>query len=109
MNLAGMMLQTATYWARATKNEFAEFSYQAPVQIACRWQDQGTQFRNEQGELQLSKATIYSTDQVALGGYVFEGTSAASDPRTVTGAHEVKAVVSSRSLDGSEALYKVLV
>lgn len=82
--------QTATYWGSPTDNGTGGFSYAAPVQFRVRWEDKQMQFSNQVGELQVSQAVVFVSQEVEVGGYLYLGTSAAADPHTVEGAYEIK-------------------
>jgi hypothetical protein len=109
MNLAGMLPHTLTYWARGVNDKFNDFVFATPVQQACRWRDKAVQYRNEQGELQLSKAVVHSLTPLPVGGYILLGTSAATDPRALAGAFEIKGTDRANSIDATETLYKALI
>lgn len=98
---------TATYWAPAAPDEYGQTTFAAPVSLACRWQDVAQMFRDANGNDQVSRAVVYFKQAVARQGWLFEGVSAATDPRTEAGAAEIRQVGKSDNLQGSQTLVKV--
>jgi len=93
--LVKMRKQTATYWTPGTPDGMGgQSSFGAPVVLAppdgIRWENRLDLFVNENGEEEQSTAQVYLGQDVVLKGWLFEGTSAASDPRTVSGAREIR-------------------
>lgn len=88
------MIQTfphvATYWGAPTLAGYGVYTFAAPVQVNCRWEDKNEEFINDQGNDEMSQAVVYLDTDVAPGGYLFLGTSAVADPTTVDGAHKIK-------------------
>jgi hypothetical protein len=107
-----MRRQKAIYWARSdSSNEFNQWGFVDPVQIKCRWEDRNDQFLNAQGTTIISKSIVY-TDRVVREGdwlqlaVLQSGTP--SDPRSATGALEVKAFASIPDIEAKEILYKAI-
>lgn len=106
-NYARNMPETLTYWARTGTGGTGEPTFAAPVQINCRWEDKAVLFRDAYGVERTSKAIVYPAQALALQGWIYLGTSAAADPRTVTGAFEVMQTGRSNNLGGTLTLHKV--
>lgn len=113
MNFATKLNQTATYWAPGTPDGYGRVQFEAvPVAIDVRWQEQAVMFRDAKGNQQVSNAVIYTLDVLAIGGYIKLGDAEAgtvSDPRTVSGAEEIRQIGTSPSLHVTQTLYKVMV
>lgn len=102
------MTQTATYWApTGSYDEYGRVAFSAPVTIACRWEDRAELVRTAEGDEFTSSSVVYPEKELARQGYLFLGTSVATDPRTVSGAHEIRQKGRSPSLAGLQVLNKV--
>lgn len=84
------MNQTATYWGPMVNDGYGGGTFPAPAPINCRWQDDNQKFVDAEGNEKVSVSIVYPDTELALGGWLYLGTSAAADPRTVDGAHEIK-------------------
>ena len=94
--------QVATYWPPATDPvEGGGVEHGAPVAIRCRWQNVSRLFRSVDGQEITSSAIVYPNRELIARGYLFLGTSTATDPRRVDGAREIGAVGKSPSLDAA--------
>ena len=101
------MPQAATYWPPGSNDGFGGRGVLAPVAIACRWQEDAQLFRTPEGREAVSRAVVYTSQPVALGGFLLLGESVADV--LPAGAEEIRQVGISPSLDGSEALHKAWV
>ena len=72
-------VQTALYWAAPVPNGFGGYTYSAPVEIAVRWDDVVTIFKDvgsqgparaEQGREVMSDAQLLVNQELAVGGRV---------------------------------------
>lgn len=52
--------QSAIYWSQisGTAGEYGRRSFNAPVQILCRWDDVESQVKNREGNTVVSRATV---------------------------------------------------
>jgi len=105
-----MRKQTAVYWAAATNDGRGGFTFTTAVEIQCRWDDVQEMFTDIEGREVLSTAIMYP-DQVLVGdSYVFLGeltdlTAPYTDPRTQTGARQVRRFSKIPNLCNTETLY----
>ena len=81
---------TITYWAPGAPDGFGGFSFGAPSTVKARWEDRTENFVDDQGQEKISHARVYVDTDLSVDGYLFEGISSSTDPRTVDGAIEVK-------------------
>lgn len=113
MDFSTKLLQTMTYWAPGTPDGYGRVLFEAvPVEIQCRWQNVAELFRDTKGNEVVSRAVIYTLDALEVGGWVVFGSAEAgtvSDPRTVSGAEEIRQIGTSPSLRATQLLYKVMV
>ena len=92
MNVTRNMKQTLTYWAPQGTNSYGARTFASPVTKACRWEDSNELFRDAKGQQVVAKSKVFTPSEVELGGYLFLGTSATADPKTVAGAYEILSV-----------------
>lgn len=69
-----MRKQTAIYWARTTIDVYGQYSYEAPVQIDCRWDEVQDKFITPEGNEEVSKAVVYVDRDMSVGDYLKLGT-----------------------------------
>ena len=98
--------QTATYWAKASKDGFGKLTFSAPVAINVRWQGKQELFVNSQGKEELSQSVIYLGQDVGNDDYLYLGTSVITNPALVTGAYPVKAFSKTVDISGLVAVRK---
>lgn len=84
--------QTATYWAPGTPDKFGKPNFAAPAQTKCRWENVVQTVYDAKGQEITSQATVAvpSDFPVVLDGYLFLGVSVAVDPRTLSGAQQIR-------------------
>jgi hypothetical protein len=104
-----MRKQTAVWWARsATINRFGKYSYEEPIEIKCRWDTAGVEFRNTQGQTVMSNSTIYPDRVLAVGDMLKEGdveSDTVSDPTTDQTAYEIQRFDKTPNIKNTETLY----
>jgi hypothetical protein len=90
-------VQTAVYWGSPVQDGYAEFTFAAPVEILCRWEDLIGQFTSNKGEQIYSKSVVYTLQDLDNNGYLFLGTLAdlnavsnINDPKAIDDAYEIK-------------------
>lgn len=105
-NYTDDMHQTLTYWSPGTNDGLGGLSFAAPITLACRWQNSNVLFKNVQGKDVVSSAVVYPAQPLLPTGWLFLGTSVATDPRSVAGAQEIQQVGASPDLDDQCILNK---
>jgi hypothetical protein len=93
--------QDITKWS-TTPDSFGGYSFGAPVALKGRWEDRVEIFRNPTGEEEASRAVVFLDADVDVNDYIYQGTSVASDPTTVTGAWRVRAFVKTPDLRNAQ-------
>lgn len=101
------MTQTATYWGAPTIDRYGDYSYPAPVQIACRWEDNNEKVTDADGNEFVSRSVVYPEQDLARGGWLYLGTSVEADPHDQEGAYEVRQVRAIPDLRGKLVEYKI--
>lgn len=72
--LRRMLRQKAVYWPMASGyDNYGNPINSNPVQISCRWVDREDQFLDKEGRLQISRAMVYVSQPVVLGGVLWLG------------------------------------
>lgn len=79
--VAKFCVQTAVYWGNPQNDGYGGNTYDAPVEIACRWEnktevDLGWFSSGYPGNLRLSKSSLLVTQDVDEKGYLWLGTLA---------------------------------
>jgi len=93
---SGLLNQTAVYWGNPTPNGEGGYSYDAPVEISCRWELRQELIRDDVGRELRSKARIFVGQDLDDHGYLYLGdlddldSDEQVDPATVTAAFEIK-------------------
>ncbi len=90
MNFPINLPQNITYWAFISEDEFGKVTFAAPVNIKGKWEDTIQLFTDLKGSEFRSLAIIYLESDVVVEGWLFNGESSATDPRTVDGAREIR-------------------
>ena len=92
MFLKNSYKQDITYWAPTGGDDgFGKKVLASPTAILGRWEDTQIQLVNAQGQQTISKAVIYTLDSedLQIDGYLYLGTSTATDPRSISGAYPI--------------------
>jgi len=104
-----MRKQTAVWWARsASVDRFGKYTYDEPVEIKCRWDTKGVEFRDNKGQTVMSDSTVYPDRVLVVGDMLMEGdleSDTASDPTTETTAYEIKRFDKTPNIKNTETLY----
>ena len=84
--------QVCTYWVPSGSTDlYGKGAFNTPVLLNCRWEDIAEIFIDKTGEERHSKSRIFLAQDIALEGYLALGDqTATSDPRTLSGAWEVR-------------------
>ena len=94
--------QTATHWASDGVDSAGDFSFGSPTSRSVRWEVKSEEFYGDNGETLTSDSVVYLSVDVGVGDYLFLGTSVVSNPKSVTGAKEVKGFAKIPSVDGAK-------
>jgi hypothetical protein len=92
-NFERWLKQTCTYWATTGVTDvFGKPVYAAPTTRTCRWEDKSVLFRDKLGQEKTSRSEIFLALSADIDGWLYLGTSAATDPTGVAGAAEIQQV-----------------
>lgn len=97
--------QTLTYWAPLGTDMYGRTSFAAPVTRICRWEDKSELVRSKKGDEIVTKSRVFMAEDFDINGYVFLGTSVATDPHDVEGAWEIQQRAATPDLRLMKTLY----
>jgi len=104
-----MRKQKAVWWARLeTPDQYGAYSFAAPVEIDCRWDDSGTEFRNGVGQTEMSSATVYPDRVLHKGDKLKKGeleSDTPDSPLDLLLAFEIQRFDETPNLKNTETLY----
>lgn len=103
MSYLKALKQDITYWVPGAENKFGGKAFNRS-QVKGRWEDSAELFRDKTGQEVVSKARVFFAFDVSINGYLYLGTSSATDPRTVAGAHEIRQTKTSPDLRAMKSL-----
>lgn len=84
------LLQDATTWP-VTPDEFGGDNFGAPIPIKVRWSDRTEKFISSLDQNEHISSSIVHTDRtLAVGDYIYLGTTIQADPSTVVGAYKIR-------------------
>jgi hypothetical protein len=102
------LTQSATVWT-ATPDGFGGFSFTAPVEILCRWEERMEEFIDRTSQQVVSSAARVFVDRdLSVNDWIFQGVSAAADPTLVDGAWPIRDFKKITDLRNVTTLRKVL-
>src|SRR2546430_1853690 len=87
-----MRKKKAVLWRRLTPDKYGKFTFDLPVEIACRWEDVAQEFMDHVGEKSLSQSVVYVDRVIKIGDRLMKGelTSSVPDDPLLTESFEVK-------------------
>ena len=65
--------QVAVYWANSVEDGYGGRTFDAPVEIDCRWEQKQELFIDASGRESVSKAVVFVGQDIAPGEYLFLG------------------------------------
>ena len=104
--LTKSLLQTATYWAPSAKDGYGGYTFTTPVIIDCRWILKQELFIDAKGKEKVSAAIVLLEQDVSLGGYLYLGASAESNPKDVSNSYEIRSFAKIPDIKGTSFLRK---
>lgn len=106
-----MRRQTAIVWRRLTPDQYGQFTYGAPFQIACRWDDVDDNYTDAKGQINVSTTTMFPDQQLAIGDKAIQGeldSTIPLDPNLLAGVVEIKRFSIIPNFRNTENLYEAL-
>ncbi len=104
-----MRKQKAVWWARnATADRYGSYTFAAPIEISCRWDDVGEEYVNPKGETVVSRSVVYPDRVLRTGDMLRAGvieSDEPADPTAVDTAFEVQRFDTTPNFRATENLY----
>lgn len=103
-----MRKQKAVYWKRLTADKHGRFSYDYPIEVSCRWDDDQQEFRNQQREALVSQSVVYPDRAMFVGDMLKRGEmgiGTLDDPTEDQDAFEIQAFTHTPNLRATETLF----
>ena len=83
--------QTATYWGNPAPDGWGGLTFDAPVEVDCRWEEKVEVFTTAAGKEARSIAVVFLGQDVDVDGYLYLGSSTEASPKDVGGAYQIRA------------------
>ena len=105
--------QIAVYWAAPVKDGEGGFTWAAPVEIECRWNDTVETVLASDGKEFVSKSKVHVDQDVVRDGMLFLGclddldSSEEADPITSDDAYKIRRIDKIPTVDGQEFFRRV--
>lgn len=107
--ISRFLKQTAVYWGGPVNNGTGGYNFDDPIEINVRWEDKQEVLEDDQGNELISRAVVYTNQQLEEQGYLYLGRlddmESASSPSDITGSRRIVQIGSIPSLDASQTLY----
>ena len=104
-----MRRQKAVWWARsAAPDAYGAFTFSAPVEIDCRWDDQAVEFMDGKGQNLVSNSVVYPDRILSVGDRLRRGSLGGGlpgDPLTLTDTFSIKRFDQTPNFKATETLY----
>jgi hypothetical protein len=88
--------QTAVYWGNPKEDGFGGKTFDAPIEIKCRWEERQQVLTDAKGNIEGSRASVYILQDLDQQGFLYLGTLVGlttdqkNDPTKVEGAWVIK-------------------
>jgi len=104
--------QTVVYWGNPQNDGFGGKTFDAPIEIKCRWEDKYQLLRDDTGNALASRTIVYPNQDLDEEGWLWLGelvtltTAQKLDPQEVDGASIIKKFEKSPVLGSSTEFYR---
>lgn len=71
--IEALCVQTAVYWANPVNNGFSQFTYDAPVEIKCRWEEKDQIVSQPDEKAVIYRSIIFLLIDVDVDGLLWLG------------------------------------
>jgi hypothetical protein len=109
MSILGMikrnLRQTAVYWGNPVNNGRGSFTFDEPIEIACRWENKNEVYSSKDNSQLISSAIVYTQNELTTEGYLMLGaltdldSSNEDSPKSIDGAYLIKKIDKISSLN----------
>ena len=108
MSYQGLLTQTLTYWSPSSQDGFGGISYSTPVTIKGRYQEENDTYNDFEGEEFISNAVVYTNQELGHNGWIYNGTSVATNPQTEQDAYRIRRLFKTQTPNASIIVYKYI-
>jgi hypothetical protein len=82
--------QTVTYWGSPVKDAWGDQTYPSPATLRAHWKEEANVVAGLTGALFTSHAIIHVESDIQADGFIYLGTTSATNPRLVRGAERIQ-------------------
>jgi hypothetical protein len=103
-----MRRQKAIWWVQGALDRYGNPTFDAPVEVDCRWEEVGQEYLSDKGEKQLSRAVVYVDRAMQMGDRLALGameSDTPEDPIAHTGSKQIERFDVLPNLKNTENLY----
>jgi hypothetical protein len=103
-----MRRQTAIWWKKGSPDQYGTNSFEAPIEVPCRWEEVGQEYLSAQGEKQLSRAIVYVDRKMVMGDRLAPGpldSDTPDDPIEHAGSYLIERFDVLPNLKNTESLF----
>lgn len=103
--------QDAVYWGAPVDDGQGGFTWAAPVEIKCRWENISDLFIDDNGEQAVSKAEVIVDRIMEIGGYLWLGeldSTIPSDPMDLEEAYKIRSFESIPDIGNNIKVYTAI-
>lgn len=103
--------QDAVYWGNPQNDGYSDFTYDAAIEIKCRWEDKMQLITNPEGNQQSSRSIVYCLQELDEEGWLYLGLLAdltaaqIANPKLIREASIIKKFEKSPVLGGTTDFY----
>jgi len=111
--LTDKLKQTAVYWGNPQSDGAGGRTFDDPVEISVRYEERQELFIDTNGQEARSRAVVYLSQDVAMGGYLYLGdlddlsSAEEGDPLLVQAAYEIRGFEKTPGIKAERFLRKV--
>lgn len=106
MNFSRFLKQTATLWTAGALDGYGNPSWTKST-VSCRWEDGIKLVKDDEGNEVVSTATVWLSQDVSTGDFLYLGTSGGSSPPV--NAREVITFLKTPSISSTQYERKAMV
>ncbi len=110
MNINQKLNDIAVWWTNPVPDGYGRYTYDAPVEIPCRWEWRQQQYKDKNGDLQMCDGVVYTTANVKPGDALFYGSLSELDSSADyhdEDVHNAGPVFEEKTVDGTPEMRKI--
>ena len=103
--IASLCQQTVVYWANPVNDGFGHFTFDAPVERKCRWENKEQVVNDDKGKGLIYRSIIYLTEDVDTDGLLWLGELADLTPTQQANPHEIPDIMVIKRFEKTPSIY----